>query len=160
MNTMAPAVPFADLLATSRQHRTEHRCAAYPYQSGSLLSVLAAGLAPARIAEVGTAVGYSAICMADAAPAAQYGVADRVTAHCGDADDVLQTLESGGYDLAFFDGFAPTASILTALHRLLRPGGVLVCANLTLGGDGNRVIADAATWLSHSFGETALAVKR
>ncbi len=180
MNTIAPAVPFPDLLATSRQHRTEHRCGAYPYQNGSLLSVLAAGLAPARIAEVGTAVGYTAICMADAAPGAlidtidfdpehvrlatsnfaQYGVADRVTAHCGDADDVLPTLESGGYDLAFFDGFAPTASILTALHRLLRSGGVLVCANLTLGGDGNRVIADAATWLSHSFGETALAVKR
>ena len=173
-------IPFADLLAVSRKHRREHGCGAYPYENGSLLSVLVAGLAPGRIVEVGTAVGYTAICMAEAAPGTlidtidvdqehtmlavghfgDYGVADRVTAHCGDADDVLQRLEAGRYDLAFFDGFAPTASILTGLHRLLRPGGTLVCANLTLGDDGDKVLADTQKWRTHSFGETALAVKR
>ena len=115
---MAPAsddTPFADLLAVSRRHREDHGCCAYPYDKGALLRVLAAGLAPARIVEVGTAIGYTSTCMADAAPGAridtiefdpahtelatanfdQYGVGDRVTAHCGDADDVLPTLEGG-----------------------------------------------------------------
>lgn len=145
-----------------------------------MLCVLAAGLAPARIIEVGTAVGYTAVCMADAAPDAlvdtidfdpehirlaeahfeQYDVAHRVTAHCGNASDVLSKLEREAYDLAFFDGFAPSASILIELHRLLQPGGMLVCANLTLGGDGDKVLADARMWLTHCLGETALAVKR
>ena len=172
--------PFAELLAVSRRHRNAHGCGAYPYDKGSLLSVLAAGLAPTRIVEVGTAVGYTAICMAAAASTAlvdtidfdpehtklaaihfaQYGVDGRVTAHCGDAGDVLPKLESGAYDLAFFDGFAPIASILNGLNRLLRPGGMLVCANLTLGGDGDQILADTDAWLSHSLGETALSVKR
>ena len=180
VNTTSHSEPFADLLAASRKHREEHRCGAYPYDKASLLRVVAAGLAPHRIVEVGTAVGYTAICMADAAPRvlidtidfdpehvrlananfAQYGVDNRVTAHCGDASDVLPKLEGSGYGLAFFDGFAPTASILAGLNRLLRPGGMLVCANLTLGGNGNQVLANTDIWLSHSLGETALAVKR
>lgn len=145
-----------------------------------MLCVLAAGLAPTRIIEVGTAVGYTAVCMADAAPDtlvdtidfdsehtklaktnfARYGVEHRAMAHCGDADDVLPKLERGVCELAFFDGFAPTASILTKLHGLLRPGGMLACANLTLGGDGHKVIANVHTWFTHSLGETALAVKK
>ena len=180
MNTTTRSEPFADLLAVSSKHREDHGCGAYPYDKGSLLRVLAAGLAPHRIVEVGTAVGYTAICMADATPKvlidtidfdpehiklanahfAQYSVDNRVTAHCGDANDVLPKLEGNGYDLAFFDGFAPTASILAGLNHLLRPGGMLVCANLTLGGDGDQVLANTDMWLSHSLGETALAVKR
>ncbi|MGI9335850.1 MAG: O-methyltransferase [Gammaproteobacteria bacterium] len=172
--------PFADLLEMSHRHREEHGCSAYPYDKGSLLRVLAAGLAPARIVEVGTAIGYTSVCMAHSAPAAlvdtidfdpehvrlamshfaHYGVADRVTAHCGDAGDVLPALPRGAYDLAFFDGFAPSAPILTELRRLLRIGGTLVCANLTLGGDGDRLLCDTDDWLSHFFGETALAVRR
>lgn len=179
MSTAPDRTPFPELLAVSRLHREAHGCGAYPYDKGSLLRVLAAGLAPARIVEVGTAVGYTSTCMADAAPDAQidtidfdrehiklaatnfahYGIDDRVTAHCGSADAVLPTLESAHYGLAFFDGFAPSASILTELHRVLRPGAMLVCANLTLGGDGGQVLADADMWLSHSLGETALAVK-
>lgn len=180
MNQASARESFADLLAVSHQHRADHQCGAYPYDKGSLLRVLAAGLALARIVEVGTALGYTAICMADAAPEAridtididpehtrlarahfaQYGVDDRTIAHCADAADVLPTLGSGQYGLAFFDGYAPSAAILTELHRLLQPGGMLVCANLTLGGDGDRVLANTETWLSYSLGETALAVKR
>ena len=62
--------------------------------------------------------------------------------------------------MAFFDGFAPTASILGDMRRLLRPGGMLVCANITLGGDGEEMLPDPAAWHSHSLGEMMLAVKR
>ena len=128
------AAPFAELLDRSVQHRKQHRCGAYPYKEGSLLQVIAAGVAPNKIVEVGTAVGYTAICMLDAAPGStidtidfdedhialanghfqEFGVVGRATAHWGDADDVLVTLDDGTYDLGFFDGFEPTQSIFTS----------------------------------------------
>ena len=180
MNFAKETQAFAELLATSVRHRKDHNCGAYPYQDGSLLQVLAATVAPIRVVEVGTAIGYTSICMASAAARAlidtvdmdpvhvelarenfeKFDVGDRVTAHCGDADHVLPTLGEMTYDLAFFDGFAPTASILAKLHRLLRQDGLLICANLTLGGDGGQALADPNVWLTHSLGETALAVKR
>ena len=177
---MVNDVLFADLLEASRRHRDEHDCGAYPYDKGSLLATIAFAVAPKRMVEVGTGVGYTAVCLASAAPDGtvdtidsdpihaelaathfdQHGVADRATAHCGQADDVLPQLDSGAYDLAFFDGYAPTKSILAKIERLLRPGGTFVCANLTLGGDATTVLADTATWRTHSLGETAIAVKR
>ena len=48
-----------------------------------------------------------------------------------DFSDVLADL-GGGYDLAFFDGLSPTPGVVEHLRALLKPGGVLVCANLTL----------------------------
>ena len=62
--------------------------------------------------------------------------------------------------MAFFNGFAPTASILGEISHLIRPGGMLVCANITLGGDGEETLADPAARHSYSLGETMLAVKR
>lgn len=174
------AVPFADLLHESKRHREQHGCSAYPYDKGSLLSVITAALKPRKIIEVGTAIGYTSVCMASAAVEAaidtidsdpeyidlasiqfeKYGFNGRITAHCGEADEVLPKLEGATYDLAIFDGFAPTNSILGELQRLLRTGGTLVCANLMLGGDSDQFLADEGAWIIHSFGETAIAVKR
>lgn len=173
-------VLFAELLETSQRHRDEHDCGAYPYDKGSLLATITAAVAPSRIVEVGTGIGYTAVCMASAAPDCrvdtidadqihvdlatthfeQYGVAARATAHGGQADDVLPECTAAGYDLAFFDGYAPTLSILTNIERVLRPGGTFVCANLTLGADGDAFLGNTAAWHTHSFGETAIAVKR
>ena len=91
---------------------------------------------------------------------AEFGFADRITVHCGNADKVLPSPAEGKYDLAFFDGFAPTQGTLGAIHRLLRPGGTFVCANLTQGTAGNVALSVRTVWICHSFGETALAVKR
>ena len=171
--------PFADLLDFSEKHRVEHGCSAHPYDKGPLLRVVTAALQPGRIIEVGTALGYSSICMADASPTAEidtidfdpvhvelatkhfadHGVADRVTTHCVDAAEILASLTAASYDLAFFDGFEPTASIIGRIHRLLRPGGTFICANLTQGTEGNEALSDSGRWLTHSMGETALAVK-
>lgn len=171
---------LAQLLKHSQQHRRDHGCGAYPYDKGPLLAVLAAAIAPRHIVEVGTALGYTALCMAEAAPLAQidtvdidkehidlaiahfasYGVADRISAHWGDADDVLPSLSAGTYDMAFFDGFAPTRSLLNKLNTLLRSGGTLICANLTLGGDREKILKNTKVWRSYSLGETAIAVKQ
>ena len=64
--------------------------------------------------------------------------------------------------MAFFDGFAPTAAVVSDLRRLLRVGGVLVAGNLTLAADRvvQRELADSGRWLTHHLGETVLAVRR
>ena len=172
--------PFAAILSTTSAHRAQHGCGAYPYDKGTLLGVLAAAVNAQRIVEVGTALGYSAIWLAHGAPQAQvdtiesdtehvsiarqhcrdYGMSERVHVHQGDAIAVLGSLDTSAYDLAFFDGFAPTPELINGLRERLRVGGTLVCANLTLGGpEASRPLFDAEVWLTHSFGETAIAVK-
>ena len=181
MSQLSITDPFADILTATNTHRANHGCGAYPYDKGTLLGALAAAVNARRIVEVGTALGYTAIWLAHGAPRAQvdtieadtehvriarqhcsdYAMDGRVQVHHGDALTVLDTLDADAYDLAFFDGFAPTPELIDGLRRRLRVGGTLVCANLTLGGpEASQPLADAAAWLTHSFGETAIAVKR
>ncbi len=87
-------------------------------------------------------------------------MSDRVYVHHGNALTVLYSLDTNVYDFAFFDGFAPTPQLVTGLHQRLRTGGVLVCANLTLGKHiASDLRAAPEAWMTHSFGETAIAVK-
>ena len=173
--------PFEALPETTRQHRSRHGCGAYTYDDGSLPGVLAAAVGAQRVVEVGTALGYTACWLASAhdtttvdtiendpdhvdlarAEIARYGLGDRVSVHYGEAESVLAGLDEAVYDVAFFDGFAPTVAVLGLLRSRLRPGGLLIAANLTLGGAGavRAQLADASRWRTHSFGETALAVK-
>ena len=181
MSLLHTADPFANILTTTNAHRARHGCGAYPYDKGTLLGVLAAAVNAHRIVEVGTAFGYSALWLAHGARDAQidtiesdpehvhiarqhfadHKVGDRIHVHQGDAITVLDGLDINVYDLAFFDGFAPTPQLIEGLRRRLRTGGVLVCANLTLGGpDAGRPLADPVAWMTHSLGETAIAVKR
>ncbi len=173
--------PFANILTTTNAHRARHSCGAYPYDKGSLLGVVAAAVNAQRIVEVGTAFGYSALWLAHGARNAQidtiefdpehvqiarqhfadHKVGDRIHVHQGDAITVLDSLDTNAYDLAFFDGFEPSPQLIEGLRRRLRTGGVLVCANLTLGSpDASRPLADPEAWMTHSLGETAIAVKR
>jgi predicted O-methyltransferase YrrM len=88
-------------------------------------------------------------------------VGDRIHIHHGDAITVLDGLDTNAYDLAFFDGFEPKSQLIEGLRCRLRTGGVLVCANLTLGGqEAGRLLADPEAWMTYSLGETAIAVKR
>ena len=128
MSHLLTTDPFVDILSTTDTHRARHGCGAYPYDKGTLLGVLAAAVQATRIIEVGTALGYSALWLAYGAPSAQvdtiesdpehvqiarqhcmaYKMSDRVHVHHGDALTVLDSLDTNVYDLAFFDGFAPT----------------------------------------------------
>ena len=106
---------------------------------------------PARILEVGCAIGYSAILMAqyleeggsittlewdaDMTEIARgniekVGLSDRITVINNDAKEVLPTL-TGEYDVIFLDG--PKAHYIYMLNdciRLLKKGGVLISDNI------------------------------
>jgi len=168
---------FADIKTATLAHLDEHGCGCYPYSSGSLLAVLAATARAGTVVELGTALGYSAAWFAstgahvhtiDRDPThtgqarhhlAKHRLTGRVTFHTGEGLDILSTLATGGADVAFFDGYAPTAAAVDALGATLRPGGLLIAANMTLGGDAGAIHGRLADWWHADLGETLLAVK-
>lgn len=110
---------------------------------------------PAKILEVGTATGFSALLMATYAPDAQIttiekyekripiarenfeksGMGDRITLLEGDATDILAELDET-YDLIFMDAAkGQYLHFLSDVERLLRKGGVLVTDNILQDGD-------------------------
>ena len=173
--------PYLELQNVTRAHLRDHGCGAYTYLDGSLPGVIAAATNAERIVEVGTALGYTALWLshhnrrahvdtieADAEHVhlarrqiEAYDRTAQITVHHGQAHDVLPTLEASSFDMAFFDGFAPTSELIDSLGVLLKPGGTLLCANLTLGGASQAMLrlAEADSWITHSLGETAIAVR-
>lgn len=143
--------PFADIQAATRAHREQHGCGAYTFEDGPALLQLAATQQPKRTLELGTALGYSACCIARGSPRAhidtvemdedhvalareqiaRHGLSERIRVHPGAFEQVLPGL-APGYDLIFFDGFAPDSAVIRHLRGLLVQGGVLVCSNLQL----------------------------
>ncbi|MBQ8374256.1 MAG: O-methyltransferase [Clostridia bacterium] len=117
-----------------------------------LLTVSA--LRPKKILEIGTAVGLSAAAMLQACPEAKLttieleeeryeeakknfsllGVADRVTAHLGDAGEILAMMD-GQYDFVFLDGpKAQYEKYLFDLKRLMKRGATLFSDDVLLFG--------------------------
>ena len=109
---------------------------------------------PNRILEIGTAVGLSGVAMLQALPNAklttieleeeryieakenfeQFGVAGRVTAHLGDAGEILAMM-NGEFDFVFLDGpKAQYEKYLFDLKRLMRQGAVLFSDDVLLYG--------------------------
>lgn len=168
---------FADIKDATLAHLRRHGCGCYPYSDGSLLATLTVATGAGTVVEIGTAFGYSAAWFAstgahvhtiDRDPthsrAAReqlegHGLADQVEFHPGEAVEVLAALPVGGADVAFFDGFPVTRSAVAALTKALRPGGLLIAGNMTLGGDASQVRASLTTWQHTDLGETLLAVK-
>lgn len=125
-------------------------------EMGSLLKVLIALKKPSRILEVGTAVGYSSILMAENMPEnctittiekyekripiarenfKKAGYEDRITLLEGDALEVMQGL-SGTYDMIFMDAAkGQYIHFLSEVMRLLAPGGMLISDNVLQEGD-------------------------
>jgi predicted O-methyltransferase YrrM len=175
-NSTRSSDPWRQIQIETDRHRSQHGCWAYPHADGRLLGVLAAAIGAKRILELGTALGYTAVWLAHGAPAAlvdtlerdpqhvalareaiaKAGMDSRITVHQGDFSAVLPTL-SFGYDLAFFDGYAPALPELDGLRRLLRPGGLLVSANQELSGPesaGYRSqLLDPRHWFSAPLGD-------
>lgn len=122
----------------------------------SLLRTLIASVRPGRILEVGTAVGFSALCMSEYAPEgcrittiekyekripiarqnfARYGREDAITLLEGDAADILAEME-GEYDFIFMDAAkGQYLHFMPDVVRLLRIGGMLVSDNVLQDGD-------------------------
>jgi predicted O-methyltransferase YrrM len=175
---------FAKISAATSVHRAQHGCSAYPYDNGPLLAALAAAADARRILELGTALGYTALSFASGAPDATVDTIERdpehvrlareniaaaamdhrITVHEGDFATILPTLDPG-YDVAFFDGQAPSAALHKALRGLLRKGGTLITANLNHRNTNDTVrksLFDGKSWRSAFIdedGETAISVK-
>jgi predicted O-methyltransferase YrrM len=145
--------PFEHVRLASHEHRESHGagCSVYPTSSGPLLSVLAAAVAARRILEVGCGLGYSALCLAHGSGGVvetierdteharlaeqtilREGYGDRIRVLRGRGADVLPGLDEP-YDLIFSDGDPEELpQDLDHFLRLLRPGGLLLSANLFL----------------------------
>ena len=120
------------------------------------LKLLLAMKRPMRILEVGTAVGFSAILMAEYDPVPceittienyekripiarenfrRAGKEDRITFLTGDAGEILPTL-SGRYDMIFMDAAkGQYIHWLPEVVRLLAPGGILLSDNVLQEGE-------------------------
>jgi len=185
-DSVASADPFVSVRDATNAHRAKHAgCGAYPYANGPLLGALAAAVNARRILELGTALGYTALWFAHGAPDAvidtierdakhvklarahvtQFNLDGHIVVHQSDFAKVLPRLDPG-YDIVFFDGFAPSPKILEAVNMLLKTRGLLISANQRLGGkdtDAYRLaIMDPDTWLTAFIGperETAISVK-
>ncbi|HEY9422428.1 MAG TPA: O-methyltransferase [Thermoanaerobaculia bacterium] len=121
---------------------------------GQTLSILARSLGARAILEVGTAIGYGAICLARGATEARVatidkdpeqlatargfleraGVAERVDLLEGAALEVIPRLE-GPFDLVYIDAVKTEyQGYLDLLLPRVRVGGLIVCDNLLWGG--------------------------
>ena len=125
-------------------------------ETQSLLRTLIAAKQPSEILEVGTAIGFSALCMSEYAPEGchittiekyekripvarenfrRFGREERITLLEGDAALVLEGL-SGPYDLIFMDAAkGQYPALLPQVLRLLSDGGLLVSDNVLQDGD-------------------------
>lgn len=125
-------------------------------EMGSLLKVLIALKKPSTILEVGTAVGYSSILMAENMPKdaaittiekyekripvareniKKAGYEDRITLIEGDAMEVMKEL-TGPYDMIFMDAAkGQYIHFLPEVMRLLARGGMLISDNVLQEGD-------------------------
>lgn len=120
----------------------------------NFLLVTLAMAKPLRILEIGTAVGLSSVAMLYACKNArlttieleeeryleakenfkQFGVTERVTAHLGDAGEILAMMD-GQFDFVFLDGpKAQYEKYLFDLKRLMKKGGILFADDVLLYG--------------------------
>jgi predicted O-methyltransferase YrrM len=177
--------PFDAVRKATQRHRAEHGCGAYTYDKGPFLSALSRKLQPAMVLEMGTALGYTSLCLsqggsdthvltieADAAHVSlarrmidQHTRSNRIEVLHGRFEVVLPKL-GDAQDLIFFDGFAPDLDIYGQILRLSHKGTVLVSANLGLEIDDGHTyraaLHDTGSWDTayvDQTRETALSVK-
>lgn len=125
-------------------------------ETQSLLRTLTASVRPGKILEVGTAIGFSALCMSEYAPQGchittiekyekripiarqnflRYGKQDSICLLEGDAAQILRDLDEE-FDFIFMDAAkGQYLHFMPDVIRLLRTGGMLVSDNVLQDGD-------------------------
>ncbi len=153
---IAPLTPALERL------EAEAKCGGIPIirkSTQSLLRFILSDVKPARILELGTATGFSAIFMATYSEADVHidtvenypprieearknieaeGLGDKINLIESDALDTLSDLSEEGriYDMVFMDAAkAQYLSYLPLCKKMLREGGVLVADNVLFDGD-------------------------
>lgn len=173
---------LASLYSESIEHKQKHGCGGIPYDHADLLGFFIAVIKPKSILEVGTALGYTAACMALANPYTQIDTIDqddshliiakkkweelhinnRINALYGKAEGILRELDKE-YDVIFFDGYVPQTKMLVEFERLLKREGILITANLFLrdktGGKYLRRLSKTDKWQTIVFSDTAISRK-
>ena len=141
-------------VARLRAHALERDIPVADDETLQFLLLTVSMLKPKRILEIGTAVGLSGSAMLMACPEARLttmeleedryleakenfaalGVKDRVTAHLGDAAEILAMMD-GEYDFVFLDGpKAQYEKYLFDLKRLMKKGATLFADDVLLYG--------------------------
>jgi len=150
-------LPEDEVLTAARAKAAQLGCPAVGNAGGAALRFLAATLQAKAVVEVGTGAGVSGLCLLagmahdgvltsiDIEPEFQRAArrafteagtsAGRMRLIMGQALDVLPRLTDGGYDLVFFDAARTEYPKYHAQGvRLLRPGGVIIFADVLGGG--------------------------
>lgn len=150
-------LPEDEVLTAARVKAAQLGCPAVGNATGAVLRFLAATLQARAVVEVGTGAGVSGLCLLsgmthdgvltsiDIEPEFQRAArrvfteagtsAGRMRLIMGQALDVLPRLTDGGYDLVFFDAARTEYPKYHAQGvRLLRPGGVIIFADVLGGG--------------------------
>ncbi len=150
------AEDHSELLAEIERQAREDGVPIIRRETQSLLKVLLAAVRPERVLEIGTAVGFSALLMAEQLDEgarittiesyekriplarenfAKAGREDRIELLEGDAAVILPQLE-GPYDFIFMDAAkGQYLNFLEEVLRLLAPGGMLVSDNVLQDGE-------------------------
>lgn len=150
------ASPNSEMLDSLERFSIETNVPIIRKEMQSLIKFLLATKQPRNVLEVGTAIGFSAVLMAENLPKTshittiekyekripvakenfkKFGVEDRITFLEGDATEILKTLE-GPYDLIFMDAAkGQYINFFPDIRRLLSSGGILLSDNVMQDGD-------------------------
>jgi predicted O-methyltransferase YrrM len=153
------------------------------FYQGRLLAMLARMLQPRRILEIGTFMGYSALCLAEGLTADGKIITldvneetnqtaksfweksvykEKIEARLGDATEIIPTLDEI-FDVVFIDADKPNyANYYDAVFPKLRTGGAIIADNVLRGGRVLDVAAntDEDTIVLHKFNEKIRADER
>ena len=136
-----------DLYLSSIAHRDSHKCGGYPFDHGEFLNKIVKAINAKRILEIGTAIGYSAICLAKNNDTSvltidqngehesiaienfvKNGVAGQIEMRIGNSKDIFSDLNEQ-FDLIFVDGFEPDPTEINEYIKLMVDQGLLISTN-------------------------------
>jgi predicted O-methyltransferase YrrM len=155
------------------------------FYQGRLLAMFSKMLAPRRILEIGTYMGYSALCLAeglaedgkiitlDIQPEthaiarsfwAKSDLNDKIDGHLGDALEIIPTLDEI-FDLVFIDADKPNyKNYFDLIFPKMRVGGIILADNVLWSGEVLNVESgatdDESTIALHEFNKKMQADKR
>jgi predicted O-methyltransferase YrrM len=153
------------------------------FYQGRLLAMFSKMLEPRRILEIGTYMGYSALCLAEGltddgkiitldiqpetnAVAKEFWskspLNEKIKAHLGDALEIIPTLDET-FDLVFIDADKPNyANYFDAVFPKLRIGGIILADNVLWSGKilEAETTADESTKALHEFNKKIQADER